>query len=270
MMMKCLLGMAAVGLFAADAGATGRVFTYTYEPETMPKGATEYEQWITLRTQRSAATGKDNYNRWDLRSEFEYGVTDLYTLGLYLNFKSESYRQLATDEDFSKFTFKGVSLENRLMVLHPAKNPLGLTLYLEPTFWGEGAELEQKVILGQRHGEWKWALNLIHATEWEHNFRETAGELGATLGAARHLGKRWTAGLELRNDTKLAEYEHWQNTALFLGPVVSYRQDRWWAALTVLPQVWGSNFGRNPDGFGNLDLDGHERVNVRLLFGIDF
>jgi len=32
---------------------------------------------VTLRAGRSEAVGQENYNRWDLRQELEYGVTDL-------------------------------------------------------------------------------------------------------------------------------------------------------------------------------------------------
>ncbi len=257
-----------------SANANERFFTYSYEPETMPQGAREFEQWVTLRTQRTKGgdVKRGNYNRWQLREEFEYGVTDRYTLGFYLNTKFDSYRDYSQSppEDFSKFKFDGISLENRYMVLNPAEHKVGLTLYLEPTFSGEEAEIEQKIILGQRHGQWKWALNLIHATEWEDNLHETVGEVEATFGITRMLGKHWALGLEARNHSEIPEYEKWENMALYVGPVVSYRQENWWAALTVMPQVWGKNFGENPDDNRWLDLAGHERLNVRLIFGIDF
>jgi hypothetical protein len=129
--------------------------------------------------------------------------------------------------------------------------------------------LEEKVILGQRHGDWKWAFNLIHATEWEDNLRNREGELGASFGLARDLGKHWSLGLELRDETLVPDYRAFESTALFFGPVVSYRQDKWWAALTVMPQVYGWNSDGAADGNSHLELVDHERVNVRLLFGID-
>ena len=49
------------------AHATDRLFTYVYEPETMPKGAMEFEQWATWRGGRTEAVGQDKYSRWDLR-----------------------------------------------------------------------------------------------------------------------------------------------------------------------------------------------------------
>ena len=257
------------GLALPNIRATERYFTYTYEPETMPQGAMEFEQWITLRTQRNKTVGQDNFNIWELREEFEYGVTDNYTVALYLSTQAESFRDPIAGRK-SKFEFAGVSIENRYMVLNPATHAVGLALYLEPAFSGDAAEVEEKIILGQRHGSWKWALNLSHATEWEDDFHEMRGELEASYGIARDLGKHWAVGLEFRNHTELPEYEKWEHTAFFLGPVVSYRQEKWWAALTVMPQVYGRNFVGNPDGERNLVLDAQERLNVRLILGFSF
>lgn len=258
----------------ALARADERRFTYTYEPEVLPKGGLEFEQWITLRTQRTRAgeVEQENYNRWEFREELEYGVTDQYSVALYLNTSAESFRDVSRRPgvDRSEFRFDGVALENRYMLLNPATHTVGLTLYLEPRFSGEEAELEQKIILGRRHGDWKWALNLTHATEWEDQLRHTEGEVEVSFGVARDLGPRWSLGLELRDHNEVPEYRVWENTAVFLGPVVSYRREKWWAALTILPQIYGANFEGDPDHHGTLDLAGHERVNVRLLFGISF
>ena len=236
----------------------------------MPQGATEFEQWVTLRTQRTKAVGQDNFNQWELRQAWEYGVSDRYTVELYLNEASESYRDPATGGDISTFSFRGVSLENRYLVFNPAEHAVGLALYLEPRYSGEEAEMEQKIILGQRYGEWKWAFNLTHATEWSENFHKTEGEIEASFGIARDLNKHWSVGLELRDHNELPDYDTWENTALFLGPVVSYRREKWWAALAVLPQIYGANFAGNPDDNTHFELEGHERINFRLIFGMDF
>ena len=266
---RVALAIVVTGLLTVSAGATDRRFTFTYEPETMPQGAKEFEQWITLKTQRTKNVDQDNYNEWDFREEFEYGVTDRYQVALYLNGRSTSYRSEA-EGDVSDFSFKGISLENIYNVLNPAEKPVGLSLYLEGTYSGEEAEIEQKIIFGQRHGDWKWALNLVHATEWEDNLHEIEGELEGTIGVGRDLGKRWCAALELRSITKIPEYEEFETTALYLGPTFSYREDNWWAALSVLPQVWGKEWDDSGDGHDNLDLAHNERVHIRILFGIDF
>ena len=269
-----LMGLLAGGLCLAHARADERRFTYSYEPETMPQGGMEFEQWVTLRTQRTQGSQvkQGNYNRWELREELEYGLTDNYSVSLYLNAAAESFRDFNQDppSDRSRFDFQGVSIENRYMVLNPAEHAVGLTLYLEPRYSGQEAEVEQRIILGRRQGDWKWALNLTHATEWTDNLHTAEGEVEASFGIARDLGKHWSVGLELRDHNELPDYRTWENTALFLGPVVSYRQEKWWAALTVMPQIFGANFNGDPDSNGNLELEGHERVNVRLLLGISF
>jgi Family of unknown function (DUF6662) len=266
----CLFGLLCCAALASSASATERFFTYSYEPETMPKGAMEYEQWVTLRAGRNKTVGQENYNKWEIREELEYGVTDNYTVSLYLNQSSESFRDPLSGENHSDFRFDGISIENRYQVLNPADHAVGLALYLEPRYAGDEAELEEKIILGQRHGDWKWALNLTHATEWEDNFHETEGELEVSFGLTRNIGKNWSIGFEARDHNELPEYKEWENTALFIGPVVTYRQEKWWATLTVMPQVLGVNFSENVDQDHHFELEGHERVNARLIVGISF
>ena len=136
-------GLLASSLFLPNTNADERRFTYVYEPETLPQGAAEIENWVTLRAGRNQTVGKENYNRWDLRQEFEYGVTDRYTLSLYMNEKAESYRDSAGN-DVNDFEWKGISLENIYNVVNPADNPVGLSLYLEGTYSGEEAAVEEK------------------------------------------------------------------------------------------------------------------------------
>lgn len=269
-----LLIIAALAASLTLSRADERRFTYVYEPEVLPKGAFEFEQWVTLRTQRTKGGGvqQGNFNQWEIREELEYGVTDRYSVSLYLNGQARSFKDFSAVPvaSTSKTEFTGISLENRFQLLNPANHAVGLTLYFEPRFSGDEAELEQKIIIGQRHGDWKWALNLSHATEWKNDLHDRAGELEISFGLTRDLGKHWSLGLELRDHNELPDYRRWENTALFLGPVVNYRQEKWWATLTVLPQIYGRNFLGNPDNNRSLDLAGHERLNLRLIFGLSF
>ena len=257
-------------LLASAAAADNRIFTYTYEPETEPRGDWEYEQSVTLRAGRNAAVGQDDYQHWEFREEIEHGVTDNYTVSLYLNHDYEHFTDPATGATSSHHEWTGVSLENRYLVLNPTEHAVGLTLYLEPNYDGSNFELEQKIILGQRHGDWKWALNVTHATEWTSNFASNEGEVEVSFGLAKQLTRRWSLGIEIRDHNELPRYKEWENTALYIGPVVSYRRANWWAALSVMPQVYGANFTENLDNNSHLELEGHERVNVRLLAGFSF
>src|SRR5260221_8087135 len=107
-MKRTALLLLCVGFIVHPSRATERYFGYTYEPETMPKGAMEYEQWVTLRAGRNSTAGQENYNKWEIREELEYGVSDRYTVSLYLNQSSESFRDPATSEDHSRSHFDGV------------------------------------------------------------------------------------------------------------------------------------------------------------------
>lgn len=262
----------AIGLLSTlmSAHADERRFGYTYEPETLPAGALEFENWVTLRAGRSTAVGQENFNRWDLRQEVEYGVSDRYTVAFYLNEKAQGYRDPGTGADISGFTWEGVSLENRFNILNPAEHAVGLTFYLEGRYSGEEAALEQKIILGQRHGAWKWALNIEHETEWEHQLHDVEAEVGASFGVARDIGQHWSLGLELRSQSLLPDYDAWENSALYVGPTLGFRQEKWWAVLSVQPQVYGWNDRRASDGNAHLELNDHERFNIRFLTGFSF
>src|SRR5438067_12789357 len=96
---------------AAHLSATERFFTYTYEPESMPRGVLEYEQWVTAAAGRNARVGQQDYNRWEFRHEWEYGVTDYYTLSFYINESLTNFREPKSGAHSSHFQFDGISLE---------------------------------------------------------------------------------------------------------------------------------------------------------------
>src|SRR5690349_25071694 len=91
---RLLAAFAACSLCLDVVQADDRRFTYTYEPEVMPQGGMEFEQWVTLRTQRTsgAEVKQGNFNLWEIREELEYAVSDNYSVSLYLNNNAESYR----------------------------------------------------------------------------------------------------------------------------------------------------------------------------------
>jgi len=253
-----------------SVAATERIFAYTYEPETLPKGAFEFEQWVTWRGGRNDAVGQADFSRWEFREELEYGVTDNYQLALYANSRHFSWRDPESHKETSNFLWDGVSIENKYLLLNPAEHAVGLALYLEPTISDREFELEQKIIIGQRCGDWKWAVNFVHETEWSLLEDKTEGVFEFTAGLSRVIAKRWHIGFEVRDHNTVPEYDTWESTAVFLGPAVSYHAERWWVTLSVLPQIYGRNFQENDDKEVDLDLAHHEKINVRLLVGVSF
>lgn len=257
-------------LVASSSLAHESIFTYSYEPSTEPKGELEFEQHVTSRIGRNADVGQTAFHRVQLREEIEYGVTDNYQVSLYFNHQYETFKDPATGQRRSDYRQTGFSLENKYMLLDPRDHAIGLALYLEPTYDGPNFELEQKIIIGQRHGDWRWALNLTHATEWEDHFRGKEGEVELSFGIARKIGSHWTLGVEVRDHNEIPEYKRWENTAIYLGPVVCYKRAGWFGTLSVMPQIYGVNYTGNPDNNTHLELEGHERINIRLICGFNF
>ena len=260
----------AAALTLQTASADERFFTYVYEADVLPKGRWELEQWFTYRKGFPHGDRQYSQHLWDFREEIEYGVTDRLTTSLYLNQRYDSvvarYPGLTDSKDFE---FKGVSGEFKYQLVNPNTQPVGVSLYLEPTYNGNEQELEYKLILSKALGEhWVLAANVSFEQEWERENGVTEKEsvLEFTTGAAYRLTSHWSVGLEGRYHSVyegIALNDH-LGTAWFLGPNLHYGSSRWWATLTVLPQLAG-----NPSS-GRTEIDEHQTFETRLIFGINF
>jgi len=249
------------------AHADERLFTYVQEAEVLPKGGLEFEQWLTHR--RSKADGV--FARWDFREELEYGLTDRLSVAGYLNFKNTHSEGVTGQMDESRFEFDGISTELKYQLLNPNTKPVGVLLYGEATYNGDEFELEEKLVLQKNFGEkWVAAFNVTLEEEWAFTPAGTEEELALelTAGIAYKIDLHWSIGLEGRNHRVFApglDFSHRVADAWFVGPNVHYARSKWWATLTVLPQVHGS-----PDTRDGLELEEHEKIEVRLIAGINF
>lgn len=267
---RILLSLASLVSGLAVARADERFFTYVYETEVLPKGKWEFEQWLTYR--KGFPDGDRNFSQhiWDFREEIEYGLTERLSVAGYLNFRNEQF--VARSEGFqdtSEFNFKGVSAEFKYQLLNPNTKPVGLALYFEPTYNGNEQELEYKVLLSKNLvDKWVLAANVSYEQEWEHEEGVTEKEsvLEFTAGAAYRLTPHWSVGLEGRYHSVyqgLGFNDH-LGTGWFVGPNVHYGSSKWWATLTVLPQVAG-----HPRD-GGINRTEHQTYEARLIFGINF
>jgi hypothetical protein len=264
--------------------ADENLFGYTYTADVLPKQKWEAEQWITQRAGKESGT----FLATDFRTEIEYGFTDRLQGSLYLNYNyfyvHDAVASSGPLDNRNFFGVNGTSSEWKYQLLSPFKDSFGFTLYLEP---GYGTIEESD---GSRHQEIELESKLIFEKHWfddaligafnytlEPEWVKAEGDSGfsvhlkmeGTTGLSYRIAAHWYAGLEARVQTEFedADLNKSQFVATFVGPVLHYGTQRWWATLTVLPQVWGWPDSR---GTGGLTLDDHERLEVRLKFGYNF
>lgn len=257
-------------LAAAPALADERFFTYVQDAEVLPKGAWEFEQWVTLR--QGYPGGDRNFDQyiWDFREEVEYGLTDKLSGALYLNFRqNQVVAQQPGLEGESEFSFKGVSAELKYQLVNPNTKPVGVALYFEPTYNGNEVELEYKVIFSKMIADkWVLAANAVFEQEWEKEGGETEKEsvLEFTAGAAYRFTPNWSVGLEARYHSVYegAGLNERLGSAWFLGPNIHYGTAKWWATFTLLPQISG-----DPSD-GGINTTEHQVFEARLIVGINF
>ncbi len=246
---------------AAPATASGRRFTYTYESLVLAPGQLELEPWTTFRGGR-----EELYLRFDERIELEVGVIENVQMAWYLNAKAVT--EAAGPALKKELEFTGVSNEWKWKILDPVADPVGLALYGEWTAAPSEAELEAKVIVDKRFGDLIAAVNVVGEVEWE---LEEPGEVEQELvlevdaGLAYLITPALGLGLELVDHTDFGG-EGFEHSAVFAGPTISYAGERFWAAVSVLPQV--VDLGRL--GTAELqDLHHHERISARVLLGFE-
>lgn len=251
----CFAALTVLALVGADASASERRFTYTYESTVLAPGERELEPWSTWRA------GRDGYySAFDERLEFEVGLTERLQTAFYVNFGAVT----AGAARATSTSFDGVSSEWKLKLSDPVADAVGSALYLELAAGPSSAAVEAKLILDRRVGHLLVALNLSAERAWDLGVSpaEAETELEAVAGVSWAVTSALAVGIEVREVNELAGSEV-ESAVLSGGPAVSWNGSTWWATLTVLPQ-WLALEGAT---HGRLDLADHERAATRLVFG---
>jgi hypothetical protein len=281
---RILLSLSLLTACVAAARADENLFGYTYMADVLAKGKWELEQWATARIGKESG----DFLGTDLRTEIEYGFTDRLMGSLFFHYNYfYAHDAMATSgplDNKNSFNVNGVSSEWKYQVLSPYKDSFGFALYLEPGY----SVIERAT--GERHQEFELEAKLIFEKHWfddtligtfnytlepewarpdNHDSYSTNLKMEWGTGLAYRIAPRWHAGLETRVQTEYADanLNNSEYVSVFAGPCLHYGADRWWATLTVLPQVWG---WPNSHGTGSLALDDNERLEVRLKVGYNF
>jgi hypothetical protein len=287
------LSIALFLLGAFEARADENLFGYSYGTETLPKGGVELYSWTTWRTDK----GEGTYDALDLRQEIEYGVTDHFQASLYL---SQRYHYIHNSQPIeiedgveereypnrNEFAFDGVQTEFKYSFLSPYVDPLGFALYAEPG-WSriskesgkheDALSLEVKALFQKNFLEDNLiaVLNVSPEYEWARgkgiDHWENELELEVTGGLTYRLASRWYGGVETRYTSEYPNFpdeSHREFWGMFVGPVVHYATQRWWATVTALPQVYGEP--HDGDRSHTLHLDDLEAFELRIKLGFNF
>lgn len=241
------LGLAALMVATVEAGS--RHFAYSYETTTMAKGAMELESWVTWKTQ---VAEDGDFERFDIRHEFEYGVTDRLQLAFYFaDWRYEENSAESGDADFHD-----VALEAIYNLTDPNTTPFGSAIYGEIKGSDDFIELEAKLLLQKNIGPWMFVYNIGGAVEWEDDYKHDEAELEQSLGVAYQFSPAWSVGMECLHEIAIPDVEELGDSGVYLGPNVSWRHDRFSMAATALWQV--------------TSLDDEPDFQLRTIFSIDF
>lgn len=234
---------------AATAAAGSRRFAYSYETTTMAKGAMELESWVTWKTDKAS---DPDFERFDIRHEFEYGFSDRLQLALY--FADWRYEENATES--GKTEFRDVALEAIYNLTDPSTTPFGSALYGEIKGGDDFIELEAKILLQKNIGKWMFVYNAGGEIEWENNYESDEAELMQSAGASYQITPSWSAGAELLHEIAVPDVDTIGDSAVYLGPNVAWRNNRFSVALTGLWQL--------------TSLAGEPDFQLRTIFAVDF
>ena len=273
-----LWGAALLLALPSPARADETPFASIYTTEVMPAGAKEIEQWATWANRKT----DESFNGLEGRTEFEYGFSDRLLGSLYLNYDythADPHGPNAADGPESTSRFTGYSAEFIYQFLNPVTDPIGLALYLEPSAGAGERAIETKLLLQKDFLDDRliFAGNLNLEYVWVHDpaagvwDQETALEF--YFGGSYRIAPGWFLGAEFLNENAYSGHifagAHAQTSAFYLGPVVHYASEKWWATLAVDSQLpWAGNPGHAPgaviDGF----VTDAERLRVRFRMGI--
>ena len=221
-----------------SASADRRSYVWTYEYQTMPKGASEVEYYLTHK-----ATDLHKYknkNTWEHQVEYEYGLTDWWDIAVY-----QRWQQTNTKAE-DRFEYTGTKLRTRYRLGERGQYLLDTLLYFEyirPDGSDAPEKLEGKLVLAKDFGKWNIAYNQI-VEAGINNDGET--EHAYAAGLSYEISPVWKIGLESVGD--LTEYKY------YLGPTVSWGSKRCWLGF-------GTLLGLN---------DRSDDMQFRLIMGIPF
>jgi hypothetical protein len=243
------LPVLAAGLLGSSAPASERRFTYTYEATTAPKGHVELEQWFTFKDY-------DDRQRYEFRSEIEFGVTDRFQLGVYFS----DWRHTDNDSGKDLTEWRTAGLEAIYSLTDPTTDVIGSALYGEVLLGPEKFALEGKLLLQKNFGPLALAYNFVLEAEWEgeslRRLDERVGVIENVVGASYQISPSFFIGAEALHEVEFADWQDAGDHVFYAGPNFSFRKGSFFATATALRQLG--------------DVEGEADTQVRVIAGFHF
>ncbi|HYM35847.1 MAG TPA: hypothetical protein VET48_10655 [Steroidobacteraceae bacterium] len=220
-----LVGLGVLAL-AQAARADDQPFLTLYTTDIDSAQEKEVEQQISFNAQKPGQA----YSDFLSRTEFEYGVTADFQVSLYGNYELERMHPhvpLAVADNENEFSVSGEAIYRFLNVYF---DPVGLAVYLEPSFGSDDRELEAKILLQKNffNDTLRLAFNTNFENRWEHDSgvwnRWSAIEF--RVGAAYNLTSAWSLCAEFSNENNfdgLVGGAHPASNVYYVGPTISYK-----------------------------------------------
>jgi hypothetical protein len=234
----CCVILLLVLLGTNSTKADRRSYVWTYEYQTMPKGKSELEYYLTHKAPDFHKY--DKKNTWEHQLEYEYGLTDRWDISVY-----QRWQRTNTKSD-DRFEYTGTKLRTRYRFGEKGMYPLDTLLYLEyirPDSSNEAEILEGKIIVAKDFGKFNVAYNQILKV----GINDKGGnENEYALGLHYEFNPSWKVGLESTGNYTEDKY--------YIGPTISWASEKFWVGI-------GAIRGLN---------DRSDDLRIRLIFGFPF
>lgn len=275
--------LAAVPFTAVPASADEQLFGFVRGAETVPKGGSELYQFVTIRAGKPDGT----YYAMDFENEIEHGFTDQLqaSLGIVQRYIYAQGVDGSRDElpDTNNYRWGGITTSAKYRILSPFKDPVGIAFRVEGGYlWHDevGGLPEHEYFIAPELDFQKDFLDdtlitqLWFGPEWawgkkpaEEYPRELSVQGG--IGVSYRFAPNWFIGVEtnVRSEFPMFDFNNFEHVVIYAGPALHYGAERWWATLTIAPQIWGDGVGEPHDGRTYAE---EQDVKIRLKIGFNF
>ena len=284
-----LIAFVVLTVLAYTTKAQDRFLAYTAQSNVLPKGTREIEIWYA-----NKSGGYAFFNGNYMRTGFKMGFGKNFLLGYYLNYDSEAfvYNEIDHSDHSTRIFDQHITKENRISfsingkvkLLDPVANPIGLAFEAEATLGSDYHIFAPKLILDKRFGNNYLSFNVWAALFSEKEIKNTSNIPSTTAPTVTNAAEppieldiaylRFTKngnaafGFESRLHTESTDFAGFEHAALFAGPAVHLRGDKWFFNLSGMPQI--VNFHKSWIAPDSRVLDEHQKFELRTMLGFMF